>query len=713
MRKKRISVLLFILMSMAVMGLESSPKILANKVPHLLLHSELINSGERTAVPDLALIQFETTIKKSDRERLQNSGFFIIEYVPENAYLVKGNTQLLDAVGEWDGVHTAVSMTVADKLSPALLAASAKNSSQTFALRVIGWQGEVLEPRLETTTAAMWQLAARPEVRWIETAAPLFLFNEMAREISGVNSLWQNLPLFGSGQIVGIADSGLDTGDLSTLSPDFANRITVAFALVEGESWDDNFGHGTHVAGSLLGAGVQSGANPDEHDYVGSYAGIAPESSIVVQGFEVDSGGEVIGLEEDLYGLYEQAYDAGARIHSDSWGGPTAVDEAGNPEFGGYPSFSQRSDAFVWDHPDMVLLFAAGNSGTDGSIDQICLNGDGVVDLDSMATPATAKNVITVGATESNQTAGGLGSSPWALLGCFFFPPIALDTLANDPNGMAAFSSRGPTDDGRIKPDIVAPGTNIISNVSHAEGATSLWGAHESNEHYVYSGGTSMATPIVAGLATLLREWVIDQGNNAPTAALIKALLLNHAHDIAPGQYDAGPTQEIPTVWPNPVAGWGRADLSFLQSSAGFDFWYDEFHDGLETDDRHLYASQALQPLTVVSDERPLRIHLVWTDPPASLSASKQLVNDLDLIVTAPDGTVLYGNGGAEPDRLNNVEGIWLDRPTLGTYQIEIVGHHVPLGPQPFALAVSGGIEFDPDAAGSVDFLSFLPFVIK
>ena len=538
-------------------------------------------------------------------------------------------------------------------------------------------------------TSQLYSLIANPAVRWVEQRQPATLFNDVARQIGHVEPVWQDLGLYGAGQTVAIADSGLDTGDLATISPDFApSRIIAGLPLVTGESWNDNFGHGTHVAGSLLGAGIQSGANPATQMYESSFAGMAPEASMVIQAFEAASDGSISGLDEDHYTLFEQAYDAGARIHSNSWGGTTG--ESGDAQYGGYPFGAQRTDAFVWEHPDMAIFVAAGNSGTDGSLDAFCFDGNGVVDLDSMASPGVAKNVITVGASESLRPSTGAGNLNWVLVGCFFLPPIALDTVANNANGMAAFSSRGPTDDGRIKPDLVAPGTNIISNRSHVEGASPLWGAHESNEHYTYSGGTSMATPIAAGMGTLLRQWLNEQGNEAPTAALIKALLLNHAANIAPGQYGGGATQEIPSTWPNPVAGWGRADLGFLTAGEERPFWFQENLAGLETGQQLTVTDTITTPLTVAVADQPLRIHLVWTDPPASLSAAKQLVNDLDLRVTAPDGTVLYGNGVDGGDRINNVEGLLIADPQVGTYTVTVIAHNVPLGPQPYALAVTG-----------------------
>ncbi|GAB4006025.1 hypothetical protein GCM10029992_55550 [Glycomyces albus] len=154
----------------------------------------------------------------------------------------------------------------------------------------------------------------------------------------------------------------------------------------------------------------------------------------------------------------------------------------------------------MWDHPDMLILFAAGNSGADA-------DADGTIDPDSMGAPGTAKNCLTVGASENDRPAE---SDPppgvnkqwkdlrWPKLG-------PAGHVSDDPGGMAAFSSRGPTDDLRVKPDLVAPGTNVLSLLSSVfpENDEPLWGrlpeGHPLRNRYCWSGGTSMSTPLAAG----------------------------------------------------------------------------------------------------------------------------------------------------------------------------------------------------------------------
>ncbi len=657
-----------------------------------------------------AILQLRGPVKPADRAALERTGVALLEYLPDFAYLVRGAEAQLAAAGRLPQVYARTPFTLADKLSPALLRALMRGEPAAMRVRLVGWPDEAgaltrdlqrlsLNAEMDVNAASLLWIASLESVRWIEPVSRPRLLNDYARSIIQVNPVWQNLGLHGAGQIVAVADSGLDTGNLATLSPDFAGRIAATHVLSEGAAWDDNHGHGTHVAGSVAGAGVQSGAITATHQYSGTFAGIAPEASLVVQAFEVEAGGAIIGLNPDYYPLFDQAYVDGARLHSDSWGDNTGPITDTEAAYGGYPYGAQRTDQFVWEHPEMTIFVAAGNSGVDGTPGFLgfCIDGDGVVDPDSLLSPATAKNVVTVGASESNRTSGGLAGFPWLLLNfCFSTEPIASDPISNDANGMAAFSSRGPVDDGRVKPDLVAPGVNIVSNRSHASGAGALWGQHETNPDYVYSGGTSMATPLTAGLGALAREWLAGRGLASPSAAALKALLLNTTHDMAPGQYGAGPAQEIPFTRPNNVAGWGRGDAGFMLAAAPYDLWIDDHTTGLSTGESVNYTHTPARPLEVVTSTYPVRVMLAWTDPPASLSAASQLVNDLDLVVTGPGGATYYGNDVATGDRINNVEGVVINDPPLGQYSVQVTAFNVPVSAQPYALVVAGGISSAP-----------------
>jgi hypothetical protein len=241
----------------------------------------------------------------------------------------------------------------------------------------------------------------------------------------------------------------------------------------------------------------------------------------------------------------------------------------------------------------MLIIFAAGNHGIDA-------NDDGLVDYGSMASPGTAKNALAVGATENNRPS--FTSYTWGSVWSTFFQaePINSDLLADDIQGMAAFSSRGPTDDGRIKPDIVAPGTFILSTRSHDPAAGIGWAEYD--EDYIYNGGTSMATPLTAGGAALVREWLTEARSlTNPSAALMKAVLLNGAADISPGQYTS--PQEIPALRPNNVSGWGRVDLqSSLNPPFPRQVWLVDNTSGLATGGKATYTLK-VSNTQVLSDE--------------------------------------------------------------------------------------------------------------
>lgn len=701
--------------------------------PQLRLHRDNFVTSSRYQVDEgimtapYAIIQFPGPISLENRKAVAQTGVTIIEYLPEYAYLVRGTETQLQTAVSLPQVYAAYPFTPLDKLAPSLLKAWQNGETHIGPLRIIGWSGEVLDANLnaslrdlpfavqaDITQSQLLQIAGLEAVRWIEPAARPRILNDAARNIMNVNATWQETQLFGQGQTLGIADSGLDTGSMATLSPDFSGRVVATHALAPGGNWADEHGHGTHVAGSAVGAGIQSGANPAQQAYASSFAGLAPQATLVVQGFEVEASGEVAGIPEDYYQLFQQAYNSGARLHSNSWGDVTGPISDTEAAYGGYPYGAQRTDTFVWNHPDMTIFAAAGNSGTDGDPGPLglCVNGDGVIDPDSLVSPGTAKNVITVGATESNKDEGPLQGIPWFLLNlCFIVDPILSDVIANNVNGMAAFSSRGPTDDGRFKPDIAAPGTNIISNRSHMAGATTLWGEH--NADYVYSGGTSMATPLTAGLGVLTRQWLKLQGSNNPSAALVKATLLNSTQDIAPGQYGTGAAQEIPDTRPNSVAGWGRADAGFMNPPPNYRLWFDDHTQGLQTAQAITYTHTLTHPLQVLTHTMPLQLMLVWTDPPASLSAAAQLVNDLDLIVTGPGNSSYYGNGVVSGDRSNNVEGIIIENPTLGEYQITVTAFNIPIADQPYALVVAGPLGDSPDLPPPPEFWIYLPAVLQ
>ena len=568
-----------------------------------------VPAGQRLTVqaghPATYLLQFTGPVHDKWKAQVEAAGARLYGYVPDFAFIARmdeataGEVQTLPFV-RWVGPYHP-----AYRLASALQTSEVSQTSEVWtvtiqtlpdadldrlAKQVEGWDGQVQGRaanklagylRLSLPANHLPDVAALDEVLWVEPYFEPQLYNNVGGgTIMRANDVRTSLGLYGSGQTVAVADTGLDTGDESTLSADFEPQFVKAYALGRLNDWSDDNGHGTHVAGSVLGNGRLSGSNPGAHDYAGSFAGVAPEANLVFQSI-MDAGGGLGGLPDNLVDLFTPPYNDGARIHTNSWGGPTGGTPQ-NPEYGGYTIYSRQADTMMWQHQDMLILFAAGNEGVDEDT-------DGVVDLDSIGSPGTAKNVVTVGASENLRPSI---ATTWGEGWPDDFPadPIFSDQIADDSAGMAAFSSRGPTDDGRVKPDIAAPGTFIISARSHDPNAGTGWGVY--NEHYLYMGGTSMATPLTAGAAALVREWLTEQrGVSDPSAALMKAVLINGAADMSPGQYGTGGTQEVPNYRPNNVTGWGRVDLvESLNPPNPREIWFKDNTSGLSTGGMAVYT---------------------------------------------------------------------------------------------------------------------------
>lgn len=666
------------------------------------------------------LLQFEGPVLEEWKQAVEAAGIRLLSYVPDFAFVVRlpagvspDEARALPHV-RWVGPYRMLY-----KLSPELDAWMSERAPIELSIllfpdedaaevqaQVRAWGGEIkglaqselLGAGLRVTLPAdrLTHLMRLSRVAWVEPYLPMELHNDRARDIMRVNQAQSTLAglgtnLYGAGQIVAVADTGLDTGNASTLSLDFRGRLVRAFALGRPGDWSDGLwyggepqgGHGTHVAGSVLGNGSLSGANPGAHQYASSFAGVAPEAQLVFQSV-MDSTGGLAGIPTDLKVLFNQAYSEGARIHTNSWGHPTGGSYP-NYTYGAYDASARYADEYMWLNPQALVLFSAGNAGRDA-------NSNGVIDPDSIGSPGTAKNVLTVGATENNRPPGAgfggysnyrWGTGSWEAL--FPVNPIHDDYISNKINGLAAFSSRGPTDDGRVKPEVVAPGTDIISARSHASGAETGWGVY--NSHYVYMGGTSMSTPLTAGAAALVRQYYNQvKEYTSPSGALIKATLINGAQNIAPGQYGTGSTQEIPNSTPNNVIGFGRVNLVNslgLNPNEQIAYWDDKA--GIGTSATRTYNVVVTQ--NVASGDFFVAT-LAWTDYPGTVGAGKALVNDLDLEVVAPNGTHYKGNGSAAGDRLNNSERVVIQNPPAGTYQLIVRGYNVPNGPQPFGLVV-------------------------
>ena len=539
-----------------------------------------------------------------------------------------------------------------------------------------------------------------------EKTIPKLLNSEACQVIAkGVISsvLSPNLSLTGKGEIIAIADTGLDTGESETLHLDFGERVNwiqsypiqpslAPYVLNPGDddgASDIYTGHGTHIAGSALGSGEQAkvlGLSPIPQ-------GIASEAELVFQAIEQtpkwnqegqflwltyyqqnppNSG--LFGIPDDLEELFEDAYNQGARIHSNSWGSSTA---------GIYEELSQSLDQFVWDHKDFLVLVAAGDFGKQSS------SATKAIDQGSITSPGTAKNGLTVGASENKRYGQFTDTYGYRYPEKFPYSPFNSDGMVDSVDDIAAFSGRGPCEDGRCKPDVIAPGTFILSTRSSQIPSNNFdWGAYPpAKDYYMYSGGTSSAAALVAGCAALVRQYLkeIHQPSiDEPSAALVKGILIHSAQYI---KYRFAHPDSAP--WVDNEQGWGRVDLQkVLAPAEPTQVLFIDEEDGLKEEENREYQ------IEITDSSVPLRATLVYTDYPG-----EYLINNLNLVLHSPSGKDYLGNDfqeTGEPDTVNNVEGVVIKSPEIGKWTVEIIAEVIGSGvvsddEQDYALVISGG----------------------
>ena len=629
------------------------------------------------------IVQSSGPITGEWRDRLEASGAKIHGYLPDNAYLIQVDARSLGRIAEslphsYLGRYLPTDKLVASGGEPNrefLIVVFDESSRSGVADRIRAMEGclvvfdagEIVRARL--SPSALDVVASWDEVAWLDLSVVNIskpLSDRSCREDAmNVRPIWPQTNgvegLTGRGQVVAVADTGLDNGDLETLHEDIRGRVSRVYAIGRPGDWSDFIGHGTHICGSVLGNGAMSG---------GRIKGPAYEATLIMQSLCDEQGGTA--RPTDLADLFRQAYTnegevAGAKIHCNSWGSGRDDDAEGAELLGVYVEDCRGIDRFTFENPDLLVLFASGNDAIDG-------DGDGVVDLDSLNSQATAKNIVSVGGAENARPAGHTYGEIYPSR--YPADPVAGDDIAeawtNSAPGMAAFSGRGPCDDGRIKPDVIAPATMICA-------ARSSVMRRPLRGPYHYKNGTSMAAPLVAGAAALVREWLCRQIEN-PDAATVKAVLIAGARSLSPGQYGFGAWREIPEAVPNPVEGWGMVDVA---RSVGADGGEVAVYDAqvIAEGEKTVFEVAAKEGDTISAV-------LAYADAPAEMAAARQLVNDLDLCAVTPSGRRLNPNSLEAPDRLNNVETVRIAAAEEGVYRFEVSARTIPM---PMAPALTGG----------------------
>jgi hypothetical protein len=667
----------------------------------------------------LRLIQFAGPVKRAWLDELQRTGLELISYVPNNAYLVRqdanSSSRLDDSIHAARNVGEAFIQWQGDfkpehKIHPALLTAMREGGEVTVAVQFAGSidkseaQDLLAVQKLASSTLGdsyrvlnytnlkirvaagrIAEIAALPNVVNIETWSPPRLFDERASQIVAGQLLgdgkepsapgymaWLQSHGFSSpfGFAIDITDTGIDRGSIlaASLHPDFKDaggqsRIVYARDYTSELDPSDVQGHGT-INLSIAGGYNLSTETRDTTGY-NSGLGIAPFAKLGSSKIFQSSGR--FGLNEPFTNLISAAYRDGARISSNSWG------DSGNS----YTIDAQEYDTRVRDavpsqagNQEMLICFAAGNGGSQ-----------------RVGAPSSAKNVLSVGASENVRKGGADGCG-------------LRDEDADNVQDIAIFSARGPLDDGRIKPDIVAPGTHISGAASQNPDfdSTGVCGSgNEADQYfpagqtlYTWSSGTSHSTPIVAGAAALVRQFLLNRGEE-PNAALIKALLVNTTSYIT-GARAGGDL-------PQAGQGWGLVNLGRLFASTPI-VLVNQSQTFSESGQEYVFTGE------VKDASQPFRVTLGWTDAPG-FSAFAPWVNDLDLEVVI-NGQVYRGNNfqgdqsksGGVTDTKNNVESVWLPTGTVGAFAVRvratnIAGDGLPgnndVTDQDFALVVHNG----------------------
>jgi len=574
--------------------------------------------------------------------------------------------------------------------SRALLSVSPQGG--TFALE---WEDLGLTGERTEVADGIWFLGAGFAPHQVALREPE---NATAADTTNTDQLWAGgglgLNLTGSGLAVGIWDQG----GVRTTHNELTGRVTIK----DGSPLAD---HSTHVAGTIGASGVVASArgmasqvNIFSYNWDNDLAEMAAEAANIVASNH--SYAPLVGWSTLTTGSQPGFPNIG---FSDVWYEDRAVYAVEDPKFGKYDSSASQLDAVLASNPNLLSVWASGNDRDDAfgnfHFDQTyvtylssgpqAVNGAGWYQVSTSVLPAPAKDGGASGYDSLSPTQTAKNSLVVGAVG-----DITADPYTSAAIAAAGFSSAGPTDDGRIKPDLVANGVGLFSSTASSDGS------------YITMSGTSMAAPNVTGTAVLLAQHYKNLfGGQLPSSATQKALMIHSA-------FDAG------NVGPDYLYGWGLLDAAaaanVLTAAAGVNPTQNlltRTYSG---------AEQTFQ--FTVSSGSSLKATVAWVDPAGIAQgagvdiSTSVLVNDLDIWVTGPGGTYYPWNLDPSNPTANafrtaanhrdNVEQVLFAAPSTGTYTLH-VGRTGASFNQAYSLIVSGGML---DAgAPTVDILDVTP----
>lgn len=458
-----------------------------------------------------------------------------------------------------------------------------------------------------------------------------------------------NLGLEGEGMIVGIYDQTRPRANHA----EFGNRVTQIDGSTETIS-----NHATHVTGTILARGNNANARGMAREATGwAFNWDADVSKMMQNSYDPDLNPSGHLISNHSYGILVGWFrDSSGNW---AWSGNESISSREDYRFGFYTNRTRQIDELTFAKPYYTVVWAAGNDRND--------TGDGTRDSDgpedSIGPEGVAKNNIVIGAVNGITNYTG----PQSVV-------------------MSSFSSWGPVDDGRIKPDLVAMGVNVFSTAIINDGAA---------DSYATLSGTSMAAPNVTGALLLLQE--LYRNRNAGRymrSATLKALAIQTAKEA--GMNDG----------PDYMNGWG-----LLDTEASARMIIDE--NGSSTTIRELVLDNGeIYEFDFISDGiESIKATVAWTDPPGNPPAPSLnprtpiLVNDLDIRIIAEDGTVFFpwslnpSNGVSAVAAKNgdnfrdNVEKIEIQAPSAQRYTVRVTHkRNLQNASQPFSLVFSAGV---------------------
>lgn len=693
-----------------------------------------IPDGYRAA-PDATayIVQFNRSVSTADKEALEKAGAVVSHYVPNRAYAITIAADQIADLQNIPGVYVVTPYHPYYKMSKAIreemLSSEPKQDANTPAeFTLMAFAGaditkDVASAGAEVTSAqsaggrqmvtvnadkaTLQKMLRMNGVQWVEPTVARQTMNDLAVRQMRVPSFRQShAGLDGDGVTVAVTDTGIDFSHRAfAIDPGQATSTGLNTrikyygykpgSVTEGLPGDVD-GHGSHVSGSILGNGalsdtVISSPGSDGPPYsTNQFAGMAPRAKLVmIEDFKSFTDEEQAHM----------AVSHGASIVNNSWGANAYE----------YSSLSATWDALVRDadtntvgNQQLIAFFSAGNSGN-GEPD-----GTGATP-NTIGSPGNAKNVITMGALEQPRYANNI-------MGVFFGDQQYFSDKESDSDWqVASYSSRGPVTetDLRFKPDLVAPGSFVLSVQSHETTPDDFaedwsrtdyrFGNVNTGTNYAYMSGTSMASPLGAGVAALAYQYLTNALSSPPSPALMKALLIGGAKPVNSLMYRIPAWYE---TWDIIEDGWGLIDLARsidgpqIRPSDSITMLDENRTQPLQTGE--FFSRQVV----LGANDGGLKVVAAWTDKPGTPGNDRQLVNDLDLVVYAPNGRVYHGNlfnndgvssyafNSSDPflaDPFNNVEVVNISG-GAGTYTIRVQGYQVTDGPQDFALVIQKGI---------------------